>query len=214
MNFMELLRQSTWSEITGDLKEGEFLDSKEVRNEMIQDYGAPMELIGFDVNALYPSLDWGNTEKVIRQSIIESGIEWDNLDIMEGCRYIALNWDANKCRQSSLARILPVRRAKTGVRPGLRGTGPLGPDIHDQEQWRFPDVVITDEERRDVIATVVSIAVKELFKNHLYTFGNKVFRQTSGGAIGLRATCAIARITMNVWDELWGRKIIELNLRQ
>ena len=214
MNFMELLRQSTWSEITGDLKEGEFLDSKEVRNEMIQDYGAPMELIGFDVNALYPSLDWGNTEKVIRQSIIESGIEWDNLDIMEGCRYIALNWDANKCRQSSLARILPVRRAKTGVRPGLRGTGPLGPDIHDQEQWRFPDVVITDEERRDVIATVVSIAVKELFKNHLYTFGNKVFRQTSGGAIGLRATCAIARITMNVWDNLWGRKIRELNLRQ
>ena len=54
MNFMELLRQNTWSEIMSNPKEGELLDSNEVRNEMIQDYGAPMEIIGFDVNALYP----------------------------------------------------------------------------------------------------------------------------------------------------------------
>ena len=133
---------------------------------------------------------------------------------MEGCRYIALNWDGDKCRTSSLRRILPVRRARTGVRPGLRGAGPLGPEVHDQEQWKFPDVVITEEERREVIATVVAIAVKELFSNHLYTFGNKIYRQSSGGAIGLRATCAIARVTMNVWDKLWRGKLKDLNLRQ
>ena len=214
MKFMELLRQNTWAEITSKLEEGEFLDSNEVKNEMIQDYGAPMEIIGFDVNALYPSLDWGNTEKIIWESIMDSNIQWDEVDIMEGCRYIALNWDGDKCRTSSLRRILPVRRARTGVRPGLRGAGPLGPEVHDQEQWKFPDVVITEEERREVIATVVAIAVKELFSNHLYTFGNKIYRQSSGGAIGLRATCAIARVTMNVWDKLWRGKLKDLNLRQ
>ena len=57
MNFMELLRQDTWSNITSNLGEGEMLDSREVQTEMIQDYGAPMEIIGFDVDALYPSLD-------------------------------------------------------------------------------------------------------------------------------------------------------------
>ena len=86
--------------------------------------------------------------------------------------------------------------------------------MHDQEQWRFPDVIISEEERREVVATVVSIAVKELFSNHLYTFGNKVYKQTSGGAIGLRATCAIARVTMNKWDELWNRRLKDLNLEQ
>ena len=89
----------------------------------------------------------------------------------------------------------------------------MGAEPHDQEQWRFPDVVITEEERREVVATVVGIATKVLFSNHLYTFGNKVYRQRSGGAIGLRATCAIARVTMNVWDKLWGKRIEDLNLR-
>ena len=145
---MELMRQSTWSELTDKMEDGEFLDSMEVRKEMIQDFGAPMEVIGFDVDALYPSLDWGNTGKVIKDSIMNSNIEWEDIDIMEGCRYIALNWDGDKCRTSSLRRVLPVRRFKTGVRPGLRGTGPLGPEIHDQEQWNFPDVVITEEERK------------------------------------------------------------------
>ena len=96
----------------------------------------------------------------------------------------------------------------------MTGTGPLGPEIHDQEQWRFPDVVINEEERREIIATVVSIAVKELFSNHLYTFGDKTYRQTRGGAIGLRATCAIARVTMNMWDDLWTRKLKDLNIRK
>ena len=62
-------------------------------------------------------------------------------------------------------------------------------------------MVITEEERREVIATVVSIATKELFSNHIYTFGDRTYRQSEGG--GLRATCAISRVTMNTWDILW-----------
>ena len=57
----------------------------------------------------------------------------------------------------------------------------MGPEVHDQKQWKFPDVVISEEERREVMATVVAIAVKELFSNQLYTFGDKAYRQSSGG---------------------------------
>ena len=213
INFMKKLREWTWSDITNRVPKGEYLDSTEVRPEMIQDFEAPMELIGCDVNALYPSLDWDTAELVVKNAIMESDIRWENIDILEGCRYIALNWDGPKCRKSKLARILPVRRAKTGVRPGVRGEGPMGPTVHDQEQWRFPDVVITEEERKEVIATVVAIATKVLFSNHLYSFGGKVYRQTEGGAIGLRAICAIARVTMNTWDNLWNKRILELNLK-
>ena len=100
MNFMELLIKNSWSDMMSNLGEGEMLDSREVQTEMIQDYGAPMEIIGFDVDALYPSLDWENTERVIKDAIVESSIKWEDIDIMEGCRYIALNWDGNKCRKS------------------------------------------------------------------------------------------------------------------
>ena len=118
---MKKLRERTWSDITNRVPEGEYLDSTEVRPEMIQDFEAPMELIGCDVNALYPSLDWDTAELVVKNAIMESDIRWENIDILEGCRYIALNWDGTKCRKSKLARILPVRRAKTGIRPGVRG---------------------------------------------------------------------------------------------
>ena len=213
VRYMELMRQRTWSMLTDTMQGDDKLDSNEVRNEMIQDLGAPMEMIGFDVDALYPSLDWENTEEVIGESIRNSNIVFEDVDILEGCRYIALNWSGEKCRQSPLSRVLPVRRARTGTRPGITGTGPLGPEIHDQEQWRFPDVVITEDERRAITATVISIAVKELFSNHLYTFGGRTYKQSKGGAIGLRATCAIARVVMNMWDDLWTQKLRDLNIR-
>ena len=128
------------------------------------------------------------------------------------CRYIAMSWDAETCRRSSLRRTLPVRRAKTGTRPGLRGEGPQGARVHDQEMWRFPNVVLTEGEKREIVATVISLAVKELFSNHLYTFGGKAYRQGAGGPIGLRATCAIARIVMGIWDNLWRQKVESLNI--
>jgi len=32
--------------------------------------------------------------------------------------------------------------------------------------------------------------------HHYYTFGGKTFHQTRGGPIGLRGTCAVARVAM------------------
>ena len=213
VGFMEKLRQRRWSAILSRVPDG-WVDSREVDQEMIHDFGKPMEVIGWDVNALYPSLDWETTQGVVKEAIINSKIKWEDIDYMEGCRYIALNLSGEECRSSNLSRILPVRRAKTGVRPGVKGPGPMGAEPHDQEQWRFPEVTLTEEEKKEVITAVVAIATKNLFSNHLYTFANKVYRQKSGGAIGLRATCAIARVTMNIWDQLWNKRMVELNLRK
>ena len=63
-----------------------------------------------------------------------------------------------------------------------------------------------------VVATVVKIACEHLFKNHLYEFGGKIFRQKMGGPIGLRATCAIARLVMCIWDKLWTEKIAKMGI--
>ena len=55
-------------------------------------------------------------------AILESGMKWEEIDYMEGARYVALNW--TEARSSGLRRILPRRRYNTGCRPGLRGVGP------------------------------------------------------------------------------------------
>ena len=63
-----------------------------------------------------------------------------------------------------------------------------------------------------IIAAVVRIAIELLFSTHLYTFGGKIFKQKEGGPIGLRATCAVARLIMNMWGKKWLSLMKEWNL--
>ena len=58
------------SDITDMISEEDTADSTEEKAEVIQDFCAPMEIIGCDVNALYPSLDLDITEGVVREAIL------------------------------------------------------------------------------------------------------------------------------------------------
>ena len=113
-----------------------------------------------------------------------------------------MNWDRVKCNQSTIRRVLPRRRGTKGTRPGIKGAGPRGGERGDQEQWEFnPNLKLTEAEKREIIATVVSIATEELFKNHFYSFEGKTYHQRGGGPIGLRGTCAVARVCLQIYDE-------------
>ena len=67
---------------------------------------------------------------------------------------------------------------ETGTRPGVSWAGPSGLTRGDQEQWNF--------EKKEIIAKVVEIAVREMFSTHVYTFGGNYYKHISGGPIGLR----------------------------
>ena len=79
--------------------------------------------------------------------------------------------------------------------------------------WNFPDVELTQIEERLVIATMVQIGIIIMMNTHLYTFNTKIFLQQEGGPIGLRATCAVARVTMNAWDVKWKTMLYTNNIR-
>ena len=49
---------------------------------------------------------------------------------------------------------------------------------------------------------VLEVAVRATFKNHIYTYGNQLYRKRKGGAIGLRLTGIVARIVMDGWAKL------------
>ena len=126
---------------------------------------------------------------------------------------MALNSTAQECQASGLRRVLPWRRHVNGTRPGVTGEGPLGAERGDQEQWVFPKVELTKREKRMIVATVMKIAVLVLFRSHVYTFGGKFYLQKRGGPIGLRSTCAIARIVMLDWDDRWLAMVDRNNIK-
>ena len=73
----------------------------------------------------------------------------------------------------------------------------MAPEVGHQQQWVLPPRVrLTAREKRMIIARVMKIAVLVLLRTHVYEFGGKFFLQKKGGPIGLRSTCAIARIVM------------------
>ena len=143
---------------------------------------------------------------------MKTKIDFDNVDYGEGVKYIAMNSTEEECRTSDLRRVLPRRRGKTGTRPGVTGEDPLGRERGGQDQWIMPRVKLTDLEKRKIVATVIRIGVVTMFNTHLYTFAGKYFLQKQGGPIGLRSTCAVARITMLDWDNKWQRRIEDNNL--
>ena len=193
-------------------KEGRrLLRSREVNREVLQDRDSPMVIVGSDVEALYPSLEDVKVAEICYKAVLESDMKFENIDYKEAVRYIAMHWSESQCRMSDLRRVLPTRTSVKGVRPGVTGEGPLGPGDEEKEetQWRFPRVCLTEVERRKVIATVVQIGVIVMFNTHIYQFGGQYYLQKRGGPIGLRATCAVARLCMLDWDVKWLAKMKE-----
>ena len=70
----------------------------------------------------------------------------------------------------------------------------------------------TDEETIKMFAEAMSIVVKVLMNNHIYTFGGEIRVQEGSGSIGDRATGVIAQLVMISWDRRFKEKLRELHI--
>ena len=191
-----------WAERARTLGGKRVVRARDIDPMEVQDKSRPLLIIGADVEQLYPSLEDETVADIAYNAVIETPLEFDNIDYKEGVRYIALNWTAQECRLSNLCRVLPARSKKKGSRPGMTGQGPLGHDSGDHlDQWSFPKVTLTKLEKRRILANFIRIAVLTMFNTHIYSFDSRYYLQQKGGPIGLRATCAVARLAMVDWDK-------------
>ena len=62
---------------------------------------------------------------------------------------------------------------------------------------------LAEGQKRKLMAGVMRLAVELMYRTHLYTFGGKCYKQKEGGQIGLRSTCALAKVVMGRWDIKW-----------
>ena len=116
------------------------------------------------------------------------------------------------CQESRLRRVLPARRFAHGSWPGVTGPGSSGPHSGDVKQWDFPNELVTELDKKTIIGEVLRMGVETLFSTHIYSFGGSTYRQTDGGPIGLRSTCAIARVVMARYTIKWKAKLTHHNI--
>ena len=72
-----------------------------------------------------------------------------------------------------------------------------------------PSRQATEAESRKMLALALGTAVETCMENHTYSLAKDWRRQTSGGAIGLKLTGAIAKVFMIWWCRTFGEKLRE-----
>ena len=187
--------------------EGErILYARDVINSMVQDE-QEVVVIGADVVALYPNLTDLEVANICYEAVMKSKVKIKNINYRKGLLYIAINMNKTDQRSSPLWRILPRRTSGGGVRPGVTS------DPEKEDHWYFPKVELTELEKRMVVATIVKIGVLVMMNTHVYSWNGDTFLQKAGGPIGLRSTCAVARVVMNEWDSRWRMLCANNNIR-
>ena len=78
-----------------------------------------------------------------------------------------------------------------------------------QEESKWIDVgrKYTEGEEVKIISMVIQIGIEECMGNHVYSFKGRIYRQTKGGAIGVRLTGEVSRVVMDRWSDLMTRSM-------
>ena len=159
-----------------------------------------MCLLGLDVVALFPSMSASMTGEIVRRRLMKSKMSFEGFDWKRGATYIVINKNLTS-RIGSLWKVLPYRKKVGGTQPGMTSKGMMGNEEDLTDQWVFKSKEVSKEQKKEIVARVVEIAIRTVFENFCYDFGGRTFLQLFGGPIGARLTMACARVVMTEWGE-------------
>ena len=114
-----------------------------------------------------------------------------------------LKLDRRTVQQKQTQRSTPNQKIKERNQAWCQRDGTIWPHQGRSRTLEIQTQPLDHRSREEIIARVVKIAVRVMFSTHVCTSGGQYYRQTSGGPIGLRSTCAVARLVMKVWDVKW-----------
>ena len=95
----------------------------------------------------------------------------------------------------------------------VHGGEALGPTNNGDKQWTFPNVEISDKEKRMIVGEIIYLGLEILFTTHCYSFKGKLFKQEDGGPIGLSNTYAIARFVLGRHSQKWRAAMAKNNVK-
>ena len=100
----------------------------------------------------------------------------------------------------------PYIRYRHGPRPSIEIVG-----AGSEGSWMWPKDPSTysEKDKRRLLGKVVEISVETTFNTHFYKWSGKVYRQTKGGAIGLKATGSVAKVAMEDWIRKLHGKLVD-----
>ena len=158
-------------------------------------------VISMDVKALYPSMEWNEIMKAVREMIESCEKQIEEVNWTEVSRYLAITMTKEEIEKEGLQNVIP--RRKNG--PNRKVTVAYLTNKANEGNWlkgRTPG----SRQKKKMIGIAVANGIKACMENHLYKVGDKTYLQKEGGPIGLELTGAASRAFMWRWDRLYLEK--------
>ena len=160
-----------------------------------------------DVKALYPSLDIEACSKICQERVMNSSLKVEDWDVKWATIYCALNMSREEVIREDMGMIIPRRIATSGKDPTVL-TAEKDEKV-DRWQWAKPIEAYTNHEKKKIMGKITQIMVRATFSTHHYKWNGRIFKQMSGGPIGLRATGSVAKCTMDEWIAKFRKMLLE-----
>ena len=112
-----------------------------------------------------------------------------------------------------IRKFLPVTKSGKAIRMMTLGINSKVENIFDQ--WYFPNSNPNEMEIREIAGRLAEVSLKIIFLNFSYSFGEKVYKQKSGGPIGARVSMSAGRLVIQQWGDSYRRslEITKMELR-
>ena len=130
--------------------------------------------------------------------------------------HIAATNTQQQIKDLGMSDIIHTRRFKHGNRPTIISKSVSGTETEREtaESWVPPIRTPTLQETKQMLALVISQAVKLVMRSHVYTNSDTIWLQLFGGAIGIRATCEVAKLVMLEHDRILWLKVEEAGIQK
>ena len=156
-----------------------------------------------DVKALYPSIDVDFAADIVAKEMYESTVEVneESIDVEELGLYLILTTEEKELQNDGMRDHCPTRKSKKGRKPNITGQANCTNERR-QAMWDPPaDPRPSKRMLKQMLCKALATGIKKVMYGHVYKFDDKVWRQKSGGAIGLEMTGELAGVFMMWWDK-------------
>ena len=160
------------------------------------------KVISMDVKALYPSMEWDEIDKAVRELIETSEREIEGVDWYETGKYLAVEMTEEEIKKEKLKTALPKRKGNAKRKVTVAYLS----NKQNDDKWTPATKDPSPMQRKRMLAIAISKGIRACMENHVYKVGDRTFLQKSGGPIGLELTGAASRAFMRRWDRMYLEK--------
>ncbi|KAJ8021804.1 hypothetical protein HOLleu_39101 [Holothuria leucospilota] len=161
-----------------------------------------------DVTALYPSIDVDFAVKKCSDLLSNSSINFEGINPHElGLFLKVIEIETGQKLPEDVLPFCPVRSTNRGRKPTVTGNVSSSNTETRWSNWIKPLYIPSCETLRKMVVYALEYTMKFVMKNHVCQFNNKLYKQKSGGAIGVSLAGDVAQVFMIWWDREFKMKL-------